>query len=90
MIPTPSWIVNAGLCFFVDFMKILLAENDVTVSLLILIFCHSRDTALKVQEKDTNMTKKMKKEILMDLDTKYDNDKNHVRDADCNYACWLL
>lgn len=36
---------------------------------------HLRDTALKVETEDVNMTKVIKEEVLAQLDKKYDNDK---------------
>lgn len=73
-------VVNAGLRPVADFTGILSAENYVTVSSLIPLLHHLRDTALKV-EKDANMTRVIKEEVLAQLDKKYDNDKTMPTDA---------
>lgn len=44
-------------------------------SSLIPMLHHLKDTALKMEKEDANMTRVIKNEILAQLDTKYDNDK---------------
>lgn len=56
--------VNAGLKAVADFMDILLAENYVTVFSLTPMLHHLRDTALKVEKEDVNMTRVIKEQVL--------------------------
>lgn len=59
--------VNAALRPVADFTDILSTENDVTVSSIVPMLHHLRDSALKVEACDAKMT------ILAQLDIKYDN-----------------